>query len=375
MSVTWQGYYLDGRSAARQRASVAITDSRLEISLGNGVIKAWPYGEIHQTQGSYDGEPVRLEFGREPIEALVITTPAFLTEVHRIAPNLGRRLHNPATRRARMKWTVVAAFAVVVMTIGLYRWGIPGFASLMTPLIPISWEDRFGAEVVQHFLPEEQRCTDPERLLALTTVTDTLMRTVPNSPYRIRLYVMNSPAINAFAAPGGHIVVLKGLLERTQTAEQLAGVLAHELQHVLKRHTTRTILEQTASSALLAAIAGDFSGGLVWGLEGARTLGTLHYSRTHETEADTEGLRMMQAAGLDAGQMIAFYGVMQRADRETSNALAFLSSHPDMGERMTTLLSMAGWTPHHPTRLLPDRDWKDIRSLCRLKTQESRPAS
>ena len=131
------------------------------------------------------------------------------------------------------------------------------------------------------------------------------------SPYRIRLSIVDAPAINAFAAPGGQVVILRGLLEKTASPEQLAGVLAHELQHVYQRHTTRAILEQTATTFLLSAISGDLSGGLAWGLEGARTMGSLHYNRTHEREADVEGLRMMQAARLDPAAMISFYEVMR----------------------------------------------------------------
>ena len=129
------------------------------------------------------------------------------------------------------------------------------------------------------------------------------------------------PAINAFAAPGGQVVILRGLLEKTASPEQLAGVLAHELQHVYQRHTTRAILEQTATTFLLSAISGDLSGGLAWGLEGARTLGSLHYSRTHEREADIEGLRMMQAARLDPAAMISLLrGHAERGGRPCRTA-------------------------------------------------------
>jgi predicted Zn-dependent protease len=64
--------------------------------------------------------------------------------------------------------------------------------------------------------------------------------------------------MNAFAVPGGFIVVFSGLLERTETPGQFAGVLAHELQHVLKRHTTKAIIEQASTSLLLAVIGGRF---------------------------------------------------------------------------------------------------------------------
>src|SRR2546422_11543762 len=71
------------------------------------------------------------------------------------------------------------------------------------------------------------------------TVDAIVARLVVRAPdtYRIRVTIVDHPAVNAFAAPGGHIVVLRGLLERTRTPEELAGVLAHEIQHVYHRRS------------------------------------------------------------------------------------------------------------------------------------------
>lgn len=253
------------------------------------------------------------------------------------------------------------------MVAGLYRWGIPGMAAVATPYVPFAWEDQLGREVIEHLAPEARQCHDPDRLRKLDQVVQALTTTRPASPYHIRLSVVDAPAVNAFATPGGRVVILRGLLEKTASPEQLAGVLAHELQHVYQRHTTRAILEQTATTFLLTAISGDLSGGLAWGLEGARTMGTLHYSRTHEREADVEGLRMLQAARLDPAAMVAFYEIMHNDVEAHAGPPDFLSTHPDMGERLATLISLAGPPPAHPITLLPGENWKDIRTLCRLR--------
>lgn len=360
-------HYLDGRTATRHRVTLTVTPAALQIAMPDGSSKQWPYGQIRQTQGTYSGEPVRLEFGPEPAEAVVISTPALLTEIHTAAPGIAQHFHNPSWRHARLYWTLCAAVGVALMLIGLYRWGIPGITSAATPYVPVAWEESLGRKIVDHLAPETQRCRDPDRLRKIDQVVQRLTATHPSSPYRITLSVVDSPAVNAFAAPGGHVVILRGLLEQTTSPEQLAGVLAHELQHVYQRHTTRAILEQTAGTLLLTAISGDLSGGLAWGLEGARTMGSLHYSRTHEAEADIEGLRMMQAAHLDPAAMIAFYGTMQKGERDHAEPPDFLSTHPDMGQRLAALIALAGPPPIDAQQLLPREDWKDIRTLCRLK--------
>src|SRR5438046_2895507 len=126
-------------------------------------------------------------------------------------------------------------------------------------------------------------------------------------PYPLRVYVVDMPTVNAFAAPGGSVVIFRGLLQRTDSPEQLAGVLAHEFQHVLQRHSTRAIIQHTSSGLLIAALTGDVTGPLAYGLEAARVLGHLRYSREAETEAGAEGLTMLLAARVDPAGMITFF--------------------------------------------------------------------
>ncbi len=361
-------HYLDGRTATRHKVTLTIGPTALQIAMPDGSSKQWPYGQIRQTQGTYRGEPVRLEFGAEPAEAVVVASPALLTEIHTAAPALAQHFHHPSWRQTRVAWTLGAGLGVILLLIGLYRWGIPGIASAATPYVPIMWEESLGRQIVEHLAPETRQCRDPERLRKIDEVVQTLAATQAGAPYRITLSVVDNPAINAFAAPGGRVVILRGLLEQTTSAEQLAGVLAHELQHVYLRHSTRAILEQTAGTLLLTAVSGDLSGGLAWGLQGAQTMGSLHYSRTHEEEADREGLRMMQAAHLDPAAMIAVYGTLQKSEQDHAGPPDFLSTHPDMGQRLTTLLALAGPPPTDARRLLSEEDWTDIRSLCRVHT-------
>jgi predicted Zn-dependent protease len=367
-------HYLDGRNATRHNVVLRVTPAALHIVTETGETKSWPYDRIRQTQGSYAGEPVRLEYGEEPSETVVVSSTDLLQDIHRVAPSLARHLHNPIRRKARLRCTVIAAGAVFVLTAVLYKWGIPGFAAAATPYIPTSWENALGREVVGQLVPTERQCRDPERTAKLARVVQALSSTAPSSPYPITLYVVDSPSINAFAAPGGHVVLFRGLLERTENPEQLAGVLAHELQHVYRRHTTRAILEQTASTFFMTAFVGDFSG-VAWGLQGARTLGALHYSRSHETEADMEGLRMLQAANLDPGAMIAFYGILQQTTKDHREALDFLATHPNIAERIATLLPLTGPRPRPVSTLLPNDDWNDIRTLCRMEHRKPETSS
>jgi len=368
MKTEWQGYYLDGKSASRQPAAIHLMKSGLEVVTESRVTLWWPYHEIRQTQGFYAGEQVRLERGTDIPEVIVVPDSAFLTDLHRFVPGLAMRFHNPRHRRMRLKLTVLAGIAAVCTVTALYFWGIPTMAALVAPHVPVSWEEHLGRGVVEYLAPQELQCTDPDRMRMINEMVTTLTTPLSKQPYTIRVSVVNNPMVNAFAAPGGYIVIFRGLLENTKTPEEMAGVLAHELQHILQRHATQAFLHDASTGILLAALAGDASGAMAYGLETARTVGMLSYSRQKEDEADTEGMRMLLTAGIDPAGMIAFFKMLQKENPETPNFMKYLSTHPSTLDRIEKLRSMAGQSRQKYTKLFPDYDWSDISKICQSKT-------
>lgn len=365
MPPLWRGYYLDGRNATRHPITIQLTATALHILKTDGNTIHWPYGEIVQTQGAYEGEQVRLEYGGPLLQTVIVDDSEFLTAMQQAGAQKATHLHNPQQRPLRLRLTILAGIALLGVTAGFYAWGIPGLAQFLAPHIPVSWEEQLGASVLEQLAPPSGRCLDEPRLLALESIVTRLSRTTPDSPYHIRLTVLDRPAINAFALPGGHVVMFRGLLEATETPEQLAAVLAHEFQHIYKQHSTRAMIEQVSTSLLIAAISGDFTGGLAYGIEGARVLGMLRYSRLHEDEADREGLRLLQAVGIDPAEMIAFYRIMEAQDPHDVAASSYLSTHPNTNDRIERLIALAGAPPPHPVKLLSLEEWKDLRSVCR----------
>lgn len=369
---TWTGRYLDGRNAVAQRVTIEPRAELLRITLEDGRVLDWLYGEVQRTQGAYDGEQVRLEHGTDPTTALVITDQRFLTALRTQAPQLVSAMHDPTKRSLRLKLTIVAAVLTIVITGVIYRWGIPGLASLVTPHVPTTWEQQVGREVVEQLAPEKDRCTDPYRRQIIESMVTKLIATVPNNPYgTIHFHIVDEPIVNAFAAPGGYVVVFRGLLEKTETPEQLAGILAHELQHIFKRHTTRAILEHTSTSLLIAAVSGDFAGAATVALDSARTLGALRYSRVHETEADTEGLKMLLTAGIDPKGMIEFFKIMDKGNPDDVGLWRYLSTHPSHEDRIQTLTHLAGSSVGQGQSLLPGLEWSAIRNVCKFKRRTS----
>jgi Zn-dependent protease with chaperone function len=364
MQIDWEGFYLDGRTAARQRARVRLMRSGVEVITEGGLTFLWPYDQVHQTQGFYAGEQVRLEKGGEIAEALLISDAAFLTALHEIAPGLRMRFHDPARRQTRVELTLLAALAVIGIALALYQWGIPLLAAIVAPRVPIAWEERLGLAAVESLSPPAKRCADPALRGAIDDILKALTAPLPNNPFTLRVIVVNDSLVNALAVPGGHVVVFRGLLKRTRTPEEFAGVLAHEVQHVLQRHVMRALLQHASTGLLLVALTGDVSGAMAYGLEAARSLGTLQYSRVAEEEADREGMRMLLAAGVDPEGMITFLEGLKRKDEDPRGLLRYLSTHPTTADRIERLRSLAGSPGRPPITLLPDSDWTALLERC-----------
>jgi predicted Zn-dependent protease len=359
------GVYLDGRTAERRRVTVRLLPDRLELLTEAGDPLTWPFSEIRRTQGRFAGEQTRFERGAPIAEALLIDDPVLLAALYRAAPKLGAAAYDPSRRRARIAWTAAAAVAAIVASVGLINYGVPALAGAVTPHIPLSWDVRLGDAILEHFAEVDQRCDDPVLQTAIDEIFASTLGS-SNAAYPFRLIVLDVPELNAFAAPGGPVVVLRGLLRRTETPEELAGVLAHEAQHIIRRHSTRALLQQASTGLAIAAITGDVSGAAAFGLNAAASLGTLRYSRTHETEADDEGMRMILDAGIDPAGMIAFYELLAREGPELPGMLSYLSTHPATDERVQRLKALSAHADPPRTTWSSGESWKAIRERCRV---------
>ncbi|MGQ0550078.1 MAG: M48 family metallopeptidase [Armatimonadota bacterium] len=361
MSTRWRGHYLDGRTAARYPVLVILTREGLTLRREDDTTLWWPFDQVRLTQGSNRGDHVRFERGGEYPEVLVVTDPGFLAAVHQIAPHLRGRFQAPSRVATRAVVVLLAAAGAIALGAALYVWGIPALADVAATRVPVSWEDALGAQVVDSFVPQKKRCRSAEGSKALDRIVSTLVAAAPRSPYTFRVTVANQSDVNALAAPGGHIVIFRGLLEDTKTPEELAGVMAHEIQHVLHRHATRGIFRELSLAVLLRIVTG---GGDISTLEVARALGGLRYQRADEETADREGMKMVQAARIDPQGMVAAYAGLQRAAEKMGEPPAYLSSHPSTAGRLAHLRRMASEARYTPITLLPGVRWAQVREMC-----------
>ncbi len=363
MQREWPAHYLDGQTATRHSATVRLMAEGIEVSTAGGSTRLWPYGETRLTQGFYQGEEVRIERGGQLSEVLTVSDTGFLENLREAALQTPLRFRDPARRGRWVRLTVIAAAGVIGITAALVLWGIPALAALVASRVPVAWEESLGRSVIDQLAPPDRVCVDPRRQQALDAVLARLAAAEPPSPYALRLLVVDRPDVNAVAVPGGSILVFRGLLERTRTPEELAGVLAHEIEHILHRHATRAIIQHASTGLLVAALTGDMTGPLAYGLQSARVLGQLQYGRQAEEEADREGMKRLLAARISPEGMIGFFADLAKNGSER-RVLRYLSTHPNTRDRVAALRELATRAASPPIPLLPDQDWSEIRAIC-----------
>ena len=170
----------------------------------------------------------------------------------------------------------------------------------------------------------------------------------------IAIDVIPGETVNAFATLGGHIYVFEGLVKQTQSAEELAGVLAHEIEHVRNRHIIQGLAVNLVTiEALKAALPGDRRAGS----EIAYLLLALKFSRQQEQEADEMGLRRLQSARVDSAGFQQFFA---RAERMPSPP-QILSNHPTNKFRAELAARFRSY-PVDP--IMDPKEWQLLRAIC-----------
>ena len=155
------------------------------------------------------------------------------------------------------------------------------------------------------------------------------------SGYPFKFHTLADPrTVNAFALPGGQIFITMSLLSKLETEGQLAGVLGHEVGHVLARHSAEHIAKNQLTQGLTGAFAmgsGSMSAAQIGQTVGQMTM--LKYGRDDEIEADALGLRLMSEAGYDPRAMIRVMQILEKASGGSRNP-EFQSSHPSPPRRI-----------------------------------------
>ena len=221
---------------------------------------------------------------------------------------------------------------------------IDGLIRAAAERIPFEWEAQLGTVMFDSVTQGQTFVTQPELLEQLERLTRPLVAVVnqDNPEYTFEFHIVEDATLNAFALPGGQVVIHTGLLLAAERPEEVAGVLAHEISHVTCRHHLRGILKRAGITAVAACLIGDIGSVSDLLIGYGSTLAILKNSRTFEYEADAVGWDYLVRARIDATGMIEFFQRLQDHSGDAgdlTDQLDFLSTHPATADRIKELES------------------------------------
>lgn len=230
-------------------------------------------------------------------------------------------------------WTKLAVVAGVIIAILLsaYLWLVPWLGERMAMGFSKEEEISMGEQMYQSVLLQYKKDAHKTALL-----NEFYKQLHYNTGYPVQITVVESEDVNAFAIPGGHIVVYDAILDRMKTPDELAALLGHEASHIQLRHSLRSIFRSLARSMFLMLITGNQSGIVSGVIENADELKGLQYSRSLETEADNNGLQLMTQNHINVKGMLRLMKLLQQQSGGAEPA-PFLSTHPVFKERISNI--------------------------------------
>lgn len=288
-----------------------------------------------------EGDKIRLDHIPSG-DSLLCTDRQLLDDLHQHASqwDLGReakKAHKDLKHLPARKMSLLAG--VLVLTLGsivAFYLSFEVFVNLAMKKIPPSVEESIGSI----YAKEEKLDKKSDTWKRVDRIGNKLVSKLNNSPYKFRFYIENKDELNAYALPGGTIVVLSKLVKDAKSDDEIAGVLGHEIGHVIHRDSLRRLLH-TGGLGVCIAIA---TGGVISNeqikqfIPALQALESASYSRTQEAAADKTGIKLTVLAGYNGEAIIdLFKRFAQDEPKFGKEAFAILADHPMSDDRIKAI--------------------------------------
>ncbi|WP_372367377.1 M48 family metallopeptidase [Candidatus Uabimicrobium sp. HlEnr_7] len=360
--MSWKGRVLDpslpnGRSECTLKLSgtnlVAVLPDGKELSLNLGDVD-------YQCRGYEKKEHVfRKKNAHHPVfsthDGLLLKTiqNSQIIEFH----DAFRSFKKDTWKSRRQKYIIPIAMLILLAVGGTWFVVYPA-VDIAVSLTPISVDREVGQIAIASLITNEIK--DPEITGAINKIVKRLTANVPEKEFHFRVHIVDDPMINAFAAPGGEIVVMTGLIKNSDSAEEVAGVLAHEICHVTERHGLKGIYRQALLVIAVSVMFGDAGAIAQVALDGANDLANLGFSRGMERDADLEGYNLLVDSGIDPSGLRTFFEKLAKLEKNNANAVVqLLSTHPLSQDRVNYLAKQEKLLKKKFPKL--DIDWQALK--------------
>ena len=359
--------YFDGTSLEGRAVDVSLSPSFMTVRplSGRGVLSAVPTSQLFELYRAHDGNRLDLGVIDNKDVRLMVEGDGVVAHIDGLVPDL-RKQAKAHDRRATLRLLGIAAL-VLVGLVGLFL----QLERLAPALIPLESEQEIGENLAASFLSGSTVCRGEEGMDALSLLTNRIAP--PDTlPIPLTVQVIDSETVNAFALPGGQVVLFEGLIKKATSPEEVAGVLAHEIGHVEHRHALRRMVR----AAGVGFLASMLSGGVV--SDFSQQLVVLDFSREMEAQADEAALEALSDAGIAAGGFADFFDRLAEENDEDNSFFggdafeSLLATHPISTDRSARI--RAHPTPMNVSPALSDADWQALRNICKSLMQTAKIA-
>ena len=270
--------------------------------------------------------------------------PSFLRALETAGGNdINDAISRLSGERVSSPWKHRLGCLAVLAAIAFVIWAVPQlFRSAVDATVdalPYSVDETIGETVWEGMDLEGPVVEDEVVLAAIQEIIDRLQPFADIPEAEFTFAVVEKDIANAFALPGGYMVVYTGLILRSDSPEQVAGVMAHEMAHVTHRHGLRRIAHSVGIWASISIFFGNLDALSSLALDLFQVATVNGYSQDQETDADLEGCQMLIAAKIDPRGMADFFRLMQEEYGDVPDALAWTSTHPQHEERIAAILA------------------------------------
>lgn len=357
---TWSGRLTDGRTARSATVDVAFGADGLVVTPPGGPALHWTFADLTIAT------PIQTRTSDVLVMSQTSRGATLFIDSSDFAARLAGRV--PRLRMASERWrTLKPGLAVSAVVFGAAAL-IYGFdlspSKWVATLMPARTRVSLG-ETALASLPTNRRCTGAEGIAALDKLARRLLPEAPDLVARIT--VVDWGVVNAFAVPGGRVVLTRGIIERATSADEIAGVLAHEMGHGVELHPEAGLVRAIGLSVLSQMVFTGSPG--VLGNAG-EIIAQFSYSRASEREADTRALEFLKVAGISPKPFAEFFRRLEggRTRQPPSGGRAIVdifSTHPASPERIAKIEAQ----PAYPTTpALDPAEWQALKEVCKTIT-------
>ncbi len=347
--------FYDGQSSRRHQVQLALRD-QLEIREGDAVVATWPFTDIRRADSA--SGLARLSCLTAPsLARLEIRDTTLAAAVVARCPLLDHNIAGRHRATTIVGWSLAAAASILAIV----WFGLPLLADRLAPLVPTALERRIGdaAEGQIRLFFGGKTCASPAGQAAFNKLIKQI-GTAAGLSTPIQAAVLDTVVPNAFALPGGKVFLFNGLMAKAENADEIAGVLAHELGHVSRRDNTRNMIYSGGTSFLIGLLFGDVtgSGALIFA---SRSLINASYSRDAEYGADGFAIDVMHRLGRPTKPMGEL--IFRVTGNQADDALSILANHPLTEDRLKRFSDED--RPASKPPLLSAAEWTALKAVCK----------